>query len=145
MTPVDQTVVCSKRGNCMQAVVASLFDLELEQVPHFRLYDIDPDNKGASWFTVFTGFFYSMGYEYRGYSRLWKKRKLEKGHSVNGYFYGAVESRTFKGVKHAVVIDLDGVVVHDPNPNRAWRGVNVFKSGELDGWHCFTEKSVRNA
>lgn len=138
MIPVDQTVVQKKRGNCMQAVVASLFDLELEQVPHFRLYDISPDRVKKSWFNVFIYFFRSMGYGYEGYSRAWKKRKLEEKHSIEGYFYAAVESRTFKNVKHAVVIDLDGKVVHDPNPNRAWQDINVVETGELDGWYCFT-------
>lgn len=137
MTPIYQTVVCSERGNCMQAVVASLFDLELEQVPHFRLYDIGPNRGRFSWFYVFVGFFRSVGYEFRTYSRGYKRCKLRKRDSIGGYFYASVQSKTFKNTSHAVIIDLKGVVVHDPNPNRARLGANVLESGELDGWYRF--------
>ena len=137
MTPVDQNIVCAERGNCMQAAVASLCDLELEQVPHFRLYDVGPNRRRFSWFYVFTGFFRSLGYEYRSYTRHHKRFKLRKRDSIGGYFYAAVVSKTFKDVKHAVIIDLRGVIVHDPNPNKAWQGINVLESGELDGWYRF--------
>lgn len=141
MTPIDQTVVEKEKGNCMQAVAASLLNLELEQVPHFRLYDTE-SNRGkihGSWFNVFVHFFRSMGYEFEYYLREWKKEELKEEHSINGYFYAGVESKTFENVKHAVIINLDGVVVHDPNPNKAWLNINVLESKELDGWYCFSK------
>ena len=134
MTPVDQTIICSERGDCMRATVASLFDLELEQVPHFRLFD------DKTWFDIYYYFLYGLGYEYAGYNRVHKERKLEKKYSINGYFDACVPSKTFEGASHAVIIDLKGVVVHDPNPNKAWQGVNVLKSGELKGWYAFKKR-----
>jgi len=38
MRPVFQTVVGNGLGNCHQAVVASLFELELDMVPNFIKY-----------------------------------------------------------------------------------------------------------
>ena len=34
-----------------------------------------------------------------------------------GFFYAIVPSQTFQDVFHAVVIDTDLNIVHDPNPN----------------------------
>lgn len=36
----------------------------------------------------------------------------------NGYFYATVPSQTFPDVSHAVIIDTELKVVHDPNPNQ---------------------------
>ena len=144
MTPVDQTIVCAEKGDCMRAVVASLFNLELDQVPHFRLFDTE-ENQGSyfrNWYKVMTGFFYSMGYEVEYYLRSDKKKELEESHSIEGYFYAAVASKTFNNVRHAVVMDINGVVVHDPNPNKAWQDVNVLESGEVDGWYCCKKRNL---
>jgi hypothetical protein len=40
MTPILQTIHGYPHGNCFQACVASIFDLPIEQVPHF----MDGDN-----------------------------------------------------------------------------------------------------
>jgi hypothetical protein len=36
----------------------------------------------------------------------------------NGYFYASVPSQTFSDVTHAVIVDTDLNIVHDPNPNQ---------------------------
>ena len=41
MKPIFQTITHDNRGDCHRAAVASIFDLEIEQVPHFRLFDDD--------------------------------------------------------------------------------------------------------
>lgn len=142
MTPIDQMTVDQGRGDCMRAVVASLFDLELDQVPHFRLYDIKENrgNSDRSWFNIFTNFISCLGYDFEYYLRSYKKKELEAKHSIDGYFYAAVHSKTFENTKHAVIINLDGIVVHDPSPNKKWQGLDAMKSGELDGWYCFKKK-----
>jgi len=132
MTPVMQTETGRKRGNCMQAAIASLFDLELMQVPHFMLY-------GDNWFQVFCGWLYSVGWEFNGFVEFnpeARSRVLKKYPSVNGFYYASVPSRTYPGedVSHAVIINRLGLVVHDPNPNQLWYGVNAIKTGELQGW-----------
>jgi hypothetical protein len=123
VTPVDQTIVCNKRGDCQRAVVASLFDLELNQVPHFRLF---PDNQ---WWSVYWYFLYALGYEMKGTA--FAARRLADAPTINGFISAAVPSRTFEGCNHAVIINPQGLVVHDPNPNKRWLHVSVVQTGEL--------------
>lgn len=111
MKKVFQTVIDRYHGNCMQAVVASLFELDLEDVPNF----IEEEN----WFWKMSDF-----YEERGYhlgcvngDLEYLKRCARYDGGVNGYFDGTVNSKIFEGGTHAVVVDMDMNIVHDPNPN----------------------------
>jgi len=134
MKPVDQSIVDPKRGDCFRASIASLFELELEQVPHFKLFK-------DKWFPIYNYFIRSLGWEYEGYA-FPKTHKISETCNVNGYLCADVPSRTFPNIGHSVVIDLKGVVVHDPNPNRLWQGVNVLESGELTGWHLLEKRPL---
>jgi len=135
MKPVNQTVVDPVIGDCHRAVVASLLELDIDQVPNFIKF-------GNNWFDVYWYFLYSMGLKYKGQTNI-TKRKLYKKDSINGYFDATVKSKTFEGVLHGVVIDMKGVVVHDPNPNKRWQGINVLKSGELISWYMFGKVNKR--
>ena len=115
MTPVYQTVIHKGHGNCMQATIASLFDLTLDEVPNFIELDCD-------WFNVMGKMYSDRGYDLccfnpRGRIELVKEvLKVDKG--VNGYWYASVASIFFgNDVTHSVIIDKDLNVVHDPNPN----------------------------
>jgi hypothetical protein len=127
MTPVFQSTVDKGKGDCQRAAVASLFDLELEQVPHFRLYSSD------TWWRVYYYFLIGIGYKFHGTSMAERHRDIGRRNyeSVNGLFLATVPSRTIDGILHNVLIDEMGVVVHDPNPNKRWFGINVIESGEL--------------
>ena len=118
MRKVYQSIIDPKIGNCMQAAVASLFDVPLEEVPNFKEY-------GGSWFEIFYKFFKEKGYcdivwinrnRHHDTELLKKIAKFDGG--VNGYFYAVVKSQTFPNVKHAIIIDTDLNMVHDPNPNQ---------------------------
>lgn len=122
MKPVYQSIVDKGRGDCMRAAMASMFHLELDAVPHFILYE------GDKWFDVFTHWLRAMGYEYIGCGYA---EHIQETESVNDCYYVAVPSRTFKDVWHAVLIDKAGVVMHDPNPNKAYLGENVIESNKL--------------
>lgn len=126
MTPVFQTNTTKGQGNCMQAAFATLFDLDLDQVPNFIKYS---ENQ---WFKVFRYFVESMGYPYNGCRQ---SDYLKEGPNVNGYVKATVPSRTHGGeVTHSVIIDTNGLVVHDPNPNKLWLGENIVESGEMYDW-----------
>ena len=138
MKKVYQTIVDAGKGNCMQAAIASLFDKELNEVPNF----ISLEN----WFEAMWDFAKDNGYQYTGmlYNRKmsilntptsdsfknhnWCEEmklsveNLKRYGSVNGFFYATVLSPKYfnwcEGFhnKHAVIIDLEMNVVHDPNP-----------------------------
>lgn len=122
MKKVFQSKVCSTDGDCCRAVIASLFDKELEEVPEFK-----PDHHQGY---ELMKFFDAQGYDYGYFNRRPEGHTLQSGvlcptleeaakydGGVGGYFYGSVKSQTFEGGSHAVVVDINLNIVHDPNPN----------------------------
>ena len=119
----------------MQAAVASLLELPLEDVPNFIEFRHD-------WFDVFWKFLKERGYTYDGciynYNqyRIINKRlgretaknlktslyRVKKLEGVKGYFYASVYSPRYYNPKdnppttHAVIIDKNYNIVHDVNP-----------------------------
>lgn len=154
MIKVYQTIIAKSTGNCMQATVASLLELPLDDVPHFLI------SKNLGTYGMFK-FFMEWGFDpcyiNRGKYDTEFMRKIAKfDGGVDGYFYAVVKSQTFENVSHAVIVDENLNVVHDPNPNqRAMRlsaddieGIYVMhdmvigKTGKLftiEEWHGTTE------
>ena len=71
MMPVYQTVLEPPHGNCLQACIASLFELPLEDVPNFMAY-------GSGWRTKYRKFLKTFGLK----SLLYSSREAQ---SLNGY------------------------------------------------------------
>ena len=121
MKKVYQTVVDKDKGNCMQATIASILELPLDDVPNFIEFDKKP---GTSSQSELIRYLSTKGYDYCYINRgrhdstefLRKVAKFDGG--VNGFFYASVPSQSFEGCGHAVVIDTDLNIVHDPNPNQ---------------------------
>jgi len=129
MKPVYQTVIDPDKGNCMQAALASLFELELEEVPDFVTSDIS-----------FEYFLNKHGYILDGLLCNWNEKntknlyttidKLSEEKGIKGLFYASVYSpkytdvnrtleevkRDYKTVCHAVICDQNYNIVFDPNP-----------------------------
>lgn len=138
MTPIDQTVVDAGRGDCHRACFASLFNLELDQVPNFRLYDVE------TWFKVYYHMLLAVGYDYEGMGTLETHAggpRMYPDNCKDGFVIATVASRTLEDCLHAVIMDLDGVVVHDPNPNKAWQGENVIETGKLISWELIAPRN----
>jgi hypothetical protein len=143
MTKVYQTIFDQVRGNCMAAVWASLLNLELQQVPNFVEH---PDDHKA-----LCDFLQPLGFEYHSYLINRNRNDLQPDIKVqysplneglppafgfNGYYDGTVYSPRFfdvqrfhedpqyKPVCHAVVVDKDLHIVHDPNP--IYKGITAY-------------------
>lgn len=102
-------------GDCMQAVFASLFDMELEEVPPFIEF-------GDEYFDKILEFIDSKGYQYEGCCVNGDDNAFDIIHNeegVNGYFYAVVNSPKFYtiGGTHAIVVDRELNIVHDPCPD----------------------------
>ena len=127
MKKVYQQNVNSLNGDCMRAVVASLFEERIENVPNFIEY-------GHEWWLVFEEYFRDKGYKQsialynpimysKNILEEFSFEQLKNYNGVDGYFYATVNSPTFNpdgdltGTTHAVVIDKNFNIVHDPNPN----------------------------
>lgn len=135
MTPIDQTLVDQGKGNCQQAAIASLLDLELEAVPNFIE---DPENFWHILWDFMMEQGYDISWEHPNDRKPTLIEKLKFDGGWGGYFPATVPSQTFKDCFHAVIIDSELNVVHDPNPNRLALNckpedvVNVIVKG---GWY----------
>lgn len=124
---VYQRRVNNITGDCMQCAIATLFNKTYEEVPNF----IELEN----WFDALHKFATTEGYEYRGmlHNPINKEGvveryfigTLDRWEGVNGLFYASVYSPKFfrpeqintgEAVTHAVIIDKNYNIVHDPNP-----------------------------
>lgn len=137
MKAVNQTIVDKGKGTCMQAVLASLFETEIDKTINIMEHPED------SWHIPFMEWLESnTKYEYRGVVNAHDEKELtfdalRSMYAVNGFFYGVVPSKNFKGVTHAVIIDRGGWIVHDPDPSKKWLGINAVETGELQYWYNF--------
>ena len=104
--PVDE-----QRGNCLQAALASLLDLSLEDVPHFVQDHVNHDGDNVhewNWWHCMRKWLKSRGF----YIISAGTRAPEPGE----YVLATGPSPRGKGIHH-VVISLDGLLAHDPHPD----------------------------
>lgn len=99
MKAVTQTILAGEidgvPGNCLQAAVASLLELDLDAVPHFALHE--------DWLERLVEFGAERGY-----------RVLYQGQPVA---FGLAFGMSERDLGHAVVC-LDGEIAWDPHPSR---------------------------
>ena len=141
MKPILQTVIDEGIGNCMQAAVASMLEVQLSDIPNFMDY---ADKKDPSkWHLKFMDVMESYGYEFEGSKMIADSKSetyfdLGKEMMINDCIYASVKSRNFEGTGHAVLLDSKGVVIHDPHPEQAFMGVDVVATDELNYWQMFS-------
>lgn len=141
MNKVYQTIIDKDNGNCLQAAIASLLNMKIEDVPHFigygdqwqsKMYEFLKENDYKIGKTLFNSKYQRLisddNDDCFNYVRIHKnltltKSNLKKHGGVDGYFYAGVISPMFGTInnrwynQHAVIIDCDMKIVHDPNPN----------------------------
>lgn len=143
MIPVDQTrfydptvPVEEQRGNCLQAVIASLLELPLDEVPHFVQDHVDTDGH-RDWWESTLAFARSHGWnihatlpvtDYPG------EHMFVSGPSPRG-----VDG---DGLWH-VVIYRDGEMVHDPHPDRTGLRGGLQAAGSAYGLRRLDDPEVR--
>lgn len=124
MNLVDQRLIDPIRGDCMRACLATILGVAHEETPDLAGIDAD----GGPWFHVFTKWLTDHGFKFVGtYSNMGKvlvdadyDEIGERCAGVDGLFMAGGPSPR-PGVKggHAVVIDYNGQMKHDPHPSRA--------------------------
>ncbi len=129
MIKVFQRLVDKEKGDCMQAAVASLLELPYEDVPKFIEHK-------EGWFHPFYDLIVAQGLTYKGmlHNDIDKTDMHEpsfvgtlyKYKGLDGYFLASVYSPKYfiredissgAATTHAVLIDREFNIVHDPNPN----------------------------
>ena len=141
MKRVFQSRIEKKHGTCMQAAVASLFEMFIDDVPNFI-------ELGENWFESMFSFYQERGYSLCCFNPQRNleltKQVLEFDGGVNGYWFASVPSINLgEGSIHAVIIDKEMNVVHDPNPNNFG---HIYKPEDIlsidvckDNWHISVE------
>ena len=136
MKKVFQLLVDKDKGDCLRAALCSLLELSLSSIPNFV------EEFGDDWFSPFSKIIHANGCEYvrslrrhaeAEYSTI---HKLSEYQGVDGYFIAAVLSPMFwreNGATHAVIIDRNYNIVHDPNPNNA--GIKQYPLAEQNGYN----------
>lgn len=108
MIPVTQTIFHNdphgRVGNCLQAVVASLIEKKIEEVPHFAAMDDD------TWFDATCGYLNEHGFN------VYDCENEEVLQVIDNYVM--VIGKSPRGVSH-VVLYHNGKMLHDPHPSRA--------------------------
>lgn len=140
MKKVFQTIHEYGKGNYMQAGIASLFDLELEEVPNF--IDIPDWHRSLIEFVKSRGYTYHKelynkesarlrGNHFKAYKEWYEDYKSEPNQleelknyeGINGLFFASVFSPKYLDLTrenpglHAVIIDKNFNIIHDPEPS----------------------------
>lgn len=132
MIPVTQTKVVVKnsqdeyvvRGNCFAAVVASILELPITEVPNVEVF-FHMQNSGY-WQEVMFTFLQSKGWELcddRRFSVYHGNKLRFSSETENQYLqecqnkYYLVSGKSARGVHH-ICIYQNGKLVHDPHPSR---------------------------
>lgn len=107
MKPVFQTRYGKENGNCFQAAVASLFELELKEVPDFCN---EHSTATEEWYEAFVEWLRKRGYT----ARCIFENDLTVGNYKDCYLL--VGGKNKEGINHCVIYK-NGEVVHNPNKN----------------------------
>jgi hypothetical protein len=123
MIPVKQTIYedPNRMGNCLQACIASLFELPLNAVPHFVESPDFPDN--------YIKFIEDSGYSFEGSMQIVEpcpyigmpeevREYLDNIVGVDGFFIVGGYAKRFTRVQHAVIFK-GSKMVHDPHPGNS--------------------------
>jgi hypothetical protein len=131
MKPVDQDEFGKDKGNCFQACVASILELDLHSVPHFcSLYG------DSEWFLKFSEWLTERGlgvvsWECKGFSRSvsedWADSTTTYARKCLQNVYWIGSGPNVNGVPHSTVWKADKMV-HDPNPNYGRSGIALLES-----------------
>lgn len=114
MSFVDQTITADdpkRQGNCLSACVATLLDIDLDQVPHFIEHGIrvNGEDDRTVWWAMLVGFMAGRGQ--------WPV-ELSSMHDANEDEPVFVMGMSPRGVCHQVIY-VNGELWHDPHPSRA--------------------------
>lgn len=117
MKPVFQQIIDQQRGDCIRACVATLLNLEPEDVPNFA-----EAPSGYSWIECANHWLAERGLAL--FQTTWLEDRYASWFALNDvYCIFSVPSQLFPEVSHAVVgrilngdRGIQWEVVHDPNP-----------------------------
>ena len=121
MKVVDQRVLSNTIGDCFQACVASLLE-----IPYEDAFSVNSDFE-MGWLSAFSGWLKERGFEFQGCLTIWNGKEncltwkdlRDRSVGVKGCFIAwGMSPRYTDGTTHAVIVDGNGKIIHDPHPTR---------------------------
>jgi len=113
MKPIDQRIISPENGDCFKCCIASLLELDYEDVPNFIEFG------RGKWYEKTYYFLQEHGYDLHGLSQHQAtKPTLEEYKGVDGFIIARGPSLRYEGSTHAVIYKK-GELVHDPHPSKA--------------------------
>jgi len=140
MKKVFQRQVDAGNGDCMKCAIATLLNLEYEEVPHFLKFEFPIE--------AMTGFMFEYGFEFEHclynypnseYSTIGNLKDYD---GVNGLFYASVFSPKYykeedginaHQITHAVLINKNYDIVFDPNID--YQNIDKYPASEILGYN----------
>ncbi len=152
MNPVFQKIIDRDKGDCMRAAICTLLNIEDCDVPNFTEGDYQRllietldkngcDLKSMLWNPKLNEFYNpteSCFVEIK-YNKQLQLPELRNFEGIDGYFVASVFSPKYFNYTdgfhstHAVVIDKDFNIVHDPNPY--YQGIRHYPLSDLIGYN----------
>lgn len=128
MKKVYQEIICSEKGDCERAAIASLMGVELKEIPYW-INDKTYNKKKQEWLkNKQLGFIQCYNHPEKGLP--FKLTTVDGVECI-----ASVQSQIFKNRSHAIVAKFEtqesGVVhlkpIHDPNPKNKQYPNNIIK------------------
>lgn len=156
MKKIYQRIDDPKHGDCYKCAIASILDLEYEDVPHFV-------DMGEDWLLEAQKFFREHGYDYSGKelhnpnvmylenptNNVWEDKfayeectfkAIKPEYGINGLFMAGVYSPKYTNPNehpinhlHSVLCDIDFNIVFDPQPE--YEKVKNYPYSRLIGYN----------
>lgn len=115
MKPINQTIFKPPHGNCLQAAIASIFELPLDKVPNFM-------ERKSDWWDFYQRWLgqtfdvYSLRFD-AGHYDAWLdgNKGPAEGYIINGYHL--ITGKSPRGDYNHVVVGYDRKPIFDPFPD----------------------------
>jgi len=163
MKKIYQDIIDKEKGNCASAAIASMLDKELADVPYF--YPDDSQFGKIISFMKLNGYEYIETLHNKNYNLIRQSSKdycfsnikwyedglinhqnIKKFEGIDGLFYAGVLSPLNFNINdgqwssHAVVVDKNFNIVHDPNP--MYKDLLRYPLAELIEYNGITDIDV---
>ena len=117
MKPVYQTILSGPLANCLQASLASLLEVSLEDVPNFNTYS------DSEWYQAYIIWLENRGL---GIVSIANTGYLAAFSNVG---YHLIQAQSPRGNFRHTLVGLNGIPVYDPFPggNCVHRGIEVYE------------------
>lgn len=126
-------VFMKKNDDCWRSCLASLLEMDYDDVPEFPEKDSPED--GVFWFKKTQEFLSQFGL---GYIEVYLSESFSKELVCRGYHVILGDSKLLPGYKHATV-GKDGEIVHDPNPKE---GAGIVPGTEYYGFFVSLDPKI---